>query len=207
MAELTRDVRRTDGLRRVVRTLFEWPWTALAFFVLFFGFLMLLAYFFPPLYQVRGLVLVKAGAEKSPLSYLPIGQVPMGNLATSMEDVNSEIAILTSRPVIEEVVDARIEAASEEEASVGAKLWLEEFQAWCQGIGLMPVVDEREAAILALQNNLSVEPLPISNVIEITYTSFSPKGAAKTVNFLLDAYVKRHGETHRNADSLAFFQG
>jgi uncharacterized protein involved in exopolysaccharide biosynthesis len=193
-------------MRRIVRTLFEWPGTALAFFVFFFGFLMLIAYLFPPMYEARALVLVKSGAEKSPLVYLPLGRAPIGNLTTSQEDVNSEVAILSSRPVIEEVVDRRIAAGEGEEPATGARAVLENFQAWCRSIGLLPVVDERETSILALQNNISIEPVPISNVIEISYLTFSPKGAARTINFLLDAYLRRHGETHRNPDSLEFFQ-
>lgn len=206
MPELKREVRRSDGMRRIVRTLFEWPGTALAFFVIFFGFLMLIAYLFPPLYEARALVLVKSGAEKSPLVYLPMGRAPIGNLTTSQEDVNSEVAILSSRPVIEEVVDRRIAAGEGEEPATGARLVLDNFQEWCRSIGLLPVVDDRETSILALQNNISIEPVPVSNVIEISYLTFSPKGAARTINFLLDAYLRRHGETHRNPDSLEFFQ-
>lgn len=206
MAELKRETRKSDGMRRIVRTLFEWPWTALGFFVLFFGFLVLIAYVFPPLYEVRALVLVKSGAEKSPLMYLPLGRGPASNLSTSLEDVNSEIAILTSRPVVEEVVDRRRGEGEVEETATGAKAVVEDFQAWCRSIGLLPEVDEREKAILSLQNDLTIEPVPMSNVIEITYTNFSPKAAARTVNFLLDAYLRRHGETHRNPDSLEFFQ-
>jgi uncharacterized protein involved in exopolysaccharide biosynthesis len=205
MVELKREARRSDGMRRIVRTLFEWPGTALAFFVIFFGFLMLIAYLFPPLYEARALVLVKSGAEKSPLVYLPLGRAPIGNLTTSQEDVNSEVAILSSRPVIEEVVDRRIAAGEGEEPATGARLVLEDFQEWCRSIGLLPVVDDRETSILALQNNISIEPVPVSNVIEISYLTFSPKGAARTINFLLDAYLRRHGETHRNPDSLEFF--
>ncbi|MFN0241784.1 MAG: GumC family protein [Planctomycetota bacterium] len=205
MSETRVESTPSDAARRVVRTLFEWPGTALLFFVLFAGFLMSLAYFFPPLYEVQALVLVKSGTEKAPISFLPQGALPGGAAGTTMEDLNSEIAILTSRPVIEAAVDRRKATSGPEAPAVGLKATFEDFQAYCRRIGLMPEMDEREQAILALQANLGVEPLPLSNVIEITFSSFNPRGAERTVNHVLDAYLEHHGTAHKSPDSAEFF--
>ncbi len=199
--------RRRDAQRRLLRTLFEYRWTAVGFFLTFLGFLMVIAYWFPPLYQVRATVLVKPGREKAPLLQVPLA-VASPNLSPALEDLNSEIEIILSRPVLERTVDRkRAESGPEPPPSSPLKVALDGFVDFCQGIGLLPVLDEREQAILSLGNKLSVEPVPLSNVIEISYRNWSPRAAARTVNILLDEYVAYHAEVHRTEGSVEFFEG
>lgn len=197
--------RRADGVRRVIRTLFERRWTAIGFFVGFFAFLMLIGYLFPPIYKVRGRVLVKSGREKLPVLQVPMAGRMGAQLTTTLEDVNSEIAILTSRPVIADAVD-RLLASHPEEVDAIEQSTMARFNAWCRSIGLKPELDRRENLILTLQDKLKVAALPLSNAIEIEFKSMSPRFAADAVNGVLDAYLERHGEMHRDAGALEFFQ-
>lgn len=198
--------RRRDAQRRLFRTLFQYRWTAIGFFVAFMAFLMVIAYLFPPLYQVRATVLVKPGREKAPLLQVPLSAA-MPNFNPALEDLNSEVEILLSRPVLERTVDRRrAESGPEPPPTSPLKKALDGFVTFCQDIGLLPVLDEREQAILSLGNKLSVEPVPLSNVIEIQYRNWSPRAAARTVNILLDEYVAYHAEVHRTEGAVEFFE-
>jgi uncharacterized protein involved in exopolysaccharide biosynthesis len=170
--------------------------------VLFFGFLLLIAYYFPPLFQSHALVLVKPGRESSPQSFVPVSSMPPGNISTTLEDVNSEVAIMTSRPVLLEVAQ-RIVAERQEKP----ENFFTRFQDWCRSVGLLPDLDPVQNLVLGLQDKIEPEPLPLSHVIELEYTSFDAKNAFKTLDYLLDAYVKHHGKVHSTPEALEFFKG
>lgn len=192
---------RNDSVRQVVRALFAFRFTALWFFVVFFGVLLLIGYFFPPIWQARATILVKAGRELLPQSILPTTMSPVSNIPTTAETVNSEISILTSRPVLEKVVD-RLLAEKEKEADN----FLTRFQEWCRSVKLLPRIEPRENMILTLGEKIEPEPLPMTNVIEITYASFNGKNAWKTVDYLVDAYLKQRSLVHSNPTALRFFE-
>jgi len=201
---------RPDASRRLVRTLFEQRWTALLFFVAFFGFVMLIAYQFPPLYKVQAKVLVKAGRQMTPLLQTPLVSGGGGKVAATMEDVNSEIEILTSRPVFEAAVDKLGEESPEAREKKRPKSLLANamsgLKAFAEDFGLVPKVEGREQRILQLRNKLAVEPIPLSNVIEVSYSSFAPRSAARSVNAALEAYIERHTEVHSSDGAYEFFR-
>ncbi|MSR46914.1 MAG: hypothetical protein EXS13_07610 [Planctomycetes bacterium] len=193
---------RNDSVRQVVRALFAYRFTAIWFFGLFFGFLLLIGYWFPPIYLAKALILVKPGREQLPQSIVPIAQAPSGNLTATVETVNSEISILTSRPVLEVVVD-RLLAEQEKKPDN----FLTRFQDWCRAVGLLPDLPQRENMILSLGEKIDPEPLPMTNVIEIEFTSFNDRAACKTVDYLVDAYLAQHSKVHSNPAALHFFGG
>jgi len=192
---------RDDSVRQVVRALFAYRFTALGFFALFFGFLLLIGYWFPPLYLGRALILVKPGRELLPQSIVPITMAPTGNVPATIETVNSEVAILTSRPVLEAVVD-RLLAEQEKKADN----FITRFQDWCRKVGLLPDLPQRENLILGLGDKIEPEQLPMSNVIEVEFLSFNAEAAWKTVDYLVDAYLAQRTKIHSNPTALAFFE-
>ena len=196
------DSARNDSVRQVVRALFAFRWTAFWFFALFFGFLLLIGYWFPPIWQAKALILIKPGREQLPQSIVPVTMAPSGNLAATSETLNSEISILTSRPVLEVVVD-RLLAEQEKKPDN----FLTRFQDWCRSVGLLPDLPQRENMILSLGEKIEPEPLPMTNVIEVTFTSFNDKSAFRTLDHLVDAYLAQHGKVHSNPAALAFFTG
>src|SRR5579863_894623 len=62
-----------------------------------------------------------------------------------------------------------------------------------------------EKAIKKLDSGLTVEPLPKSNVIRITYSSGNPKMAAQVLTVLDDVYLQKHEEVQRTPGQFQFF--
>ncbi|KAA3605785.1 MAG: hypothetical protein DWQ01_18450 [Planctomycetota bacterium] len=196
--------RKTDTQRKLIRALFQWRWTAIGFFVVFFGFLMLIAYTFPPMYQVEAKVLVKPGRQNAP--ELPVSMSDSaGFFVTSQEDVNSEIEILMSRAVRAVAVDRIIADRAGKPPSPPPK-FLEIFVETCQNLGLFPKLSEREQMILKFGNKVSVDPIPLTNVFEIKYKKFSAKDAERDIRYILDAYLAEHAKVHRLPGSEEFFE-
>ncbi len=192
---------RNDSVRQVVRALFAFRFTALWFFLVFFGVLLAIGYFFPPIYLARATILVKAGRELLPQSIVPITMAPVSNIPTTPETVNSEISIFMSRPVLEAAVDRLIAEQGEPSEN-----FITRFQDWCRRVKLLPTLSQRENMILTLGEKIEPEPLPMTNVVEVEFTSFSRTGAFKTVDYLVDAYLKQRRLVHSNPKALGFFE-
>lgn len=62
-----------------------------------------------------------------------------------------------------------------------------------------------EKAMKKLDSGLTVEPLPKSNVIRISYSSSSPKMAAQVLTVLDDVYLQKHEEVQRTPGQFQFF--
>lgn len=209
MSAAPQPTRRTDAQRRLVRTLFQWRWTAIWFFALFMGFTLMIAYWFPPIYKVEAKLLVKAGRQMEPVVAMPMAQAGAA-FRTSLEDVNSEIEIMLSRPVMERAADAIIaeqgppDPSKKPSSPVGAAL--DAFKTWAADVGLVPEVEPREKLINHLGTEMTVEPVPMSSIIEMTYTNFSAKSAEAYVNHVIDAYLEQHARVHSTPGAHAFFK-
>jgi uncharacterized protein involved in exopolysaccharide biosynthesis len=61
-------------------------------------------------------------------------------------------------------------------------------------------------AIERLHNNLSIEPLRKTDVIQVTYTAHNPRAASRVLNNLVNAYIEKHVSIHRPAGQMEFFE-
>ncbi len=129
--------RSNDTARRLVRAVFQWWMSGLLFFIIFFSFLMFLAYNLPASYTAKASVLVKSGRENAPDGTATTSEAV--KLTASAEDVISEINIMLSRPVLKQVVDDLEGWRSREDvdAKVGFGAKRLGFQNWCRSIGLL----------------------------------------------------------------------
>jgi uncharacterized protein involved in exopolysaccharide biosynthesis len=71
----------------------------------------------------------------------------------------------------------------------------------------MPVMSDREQAVIQIAKNLKVEPARKSNIIEIGYIAGSPKSAQAVVAALIDTYLAEHVRLNRPQGSHDFFVG
>ncbi len=69
----------------------------------------------------------------------------------------------------------------------------------------MPVLSDRDQAVIQIEKNLKVEPARKSNIIEISYIAGSPKSAQAVVAALIDAYLAEHVRLNRPQGSHDFF--
>ncbi len=196
--------RRTDTPRRVIRALFEFRKAMLGFFVVFFAFLMLIAYVFPPIWEVKGQVLVKSGRQNAPAG------VAMSNagarLDTNMEDVVSEMTIMMSEPVLQRVAERLLADVPEEQKETFVSRMKDGFQDFCISLGLLPDLPEGANLVQQLGKKVTVEIEPGSHVINLSYQHQGKGTAVRTINYLLEEYLEQHTAIHSETEALRFFE-
>jgi uncharacterized protein involved in exopolysaccharide biosynthesis len=141
------------------------------------------AYFFvPPLYESQAKLLVRYVVEKSSIDPLDSSSaVPGGSQGAIL--INSEVEILNSRDLIEEVVD-----------TIGIKRLL-------RGPGGKDPKDEAVRGILA---DLRVTAIKESNIISVSYKNRDPELAVRVLQELVRLYFEKHLEVHRSTGAFDF---
>ncbi|RMH03705.1 MAG: hypothetical protein D6702_05295 [Planctomycetota bacterium] len=205
MTTLPQPEHRADTPRRVIRALFEFRWSMIGFFVVFFALMMVIAYFFPPIWEAEAKVLVKAGRQNAPTS-VPYPTATVPRLDVTMEDVVSEISIMLSEPVVHEVAERLRAQAPEEVKETFISRFKEGLNDFLVGIGLKPDIPEGANLEEQLKRKVVAEIEPGSNVIVLTYHHFGKQTAVKTINWLLEAYLDQHTKIHSDSRALEFFE-
>lgn len=134
------------------------------------------------------------------------------------ESLNSEIALLRSQNVLEQVV-RKSDLTSRPGGWDGSKLWV-----WRHADGwhlagvlrpiayVIPFLRRPSQAVLTaravrrLSGKLDIKVLKLSDVIEVTYRSNDPQLAKTVLNSLGSVYLKEHALAHRPPGELAFFK-
>ncbi len=136
-----------------------------------------------PTYEAKSSLLVKFGRE---FVYRPeVGnKVPM--IAFNQEEaVNSEINILTSQDIIEQVIKT---------------IKLENI--YPDLVKNPPSrMTPMEAAVITFQKKLSAEGVKKSSVIEVSFQHKDPKVAARAVNLLVDFFKEKHLQVYGGTES------
>jgi uncharacterized protein involved in exopolysaccharide biosynthesis len=163
--------------REVLAIIFKKKWTlavvSVSLFVLVFGF----SYIITPTYRASTRILVKSGQEFQVRSDPgePVASVPY---ATKQEIVNSEIQILTSRDLIEAVIDR-----------IGlAKLY--------PRIAENPPSDQRpiDAAVKEFLADFSPVPVEQADVIDASYLNSDRDLAINALQALVQLYEEKHAQ-------------
>lgn len=193
-------------------------------FLVFFGtvFLGVVAYTLlgPESYQSEAKVLVRVGRESLALD--PTVDGPTVNLLQSREDeVNSELAMIKSRFLAEQVVDkitpAVFLAAGQNAGSAAERGFLSRVgsfleKGWRKIVPLSKDEKEednselKEAAIDNMTNSLAVGVEQKSHVITISFESKEPEFSHKVLNLFLSLYQDHHIQVHRSQAPPQFFQ-
>lgn len=190
-------------MKEVLTTLFRRKRAWLAFFACMVAFPMALAYLIPPKYEGKATLLLTPGRFKKP--FLPDERDDrISFMQVSMEDVGSEVELLTSQPVLARVVEAN---RLDREEPVPDSLWakraakavLDGVSGALVAVGLKPELPAREAAIGQLARKVKVEFVKRTNVIHVKYRASSPELAREVVNGLVDAYLAHHIKVHGHA--------
>lgn len=195
---------------------------AVVAFVMVFGAVIVFGLVFADRYEARMEILVDQSQLRRAdpvLTGVPDAQ-PIVNerMTSSDETLNSEIALLQSQKVLQQVVQ-NCGLNSELGIWDGVKEWI-----WTRAAGLhmdtplkaladvVPMFDRptppeiSAKAVSRLADKLHIEVLKMSDVIEVTYRSSDPQKAARVLNALGTVYLKEHALAHRPPGELAFFQ-
>jgi polysaccharide chain length determinant protein (PEP-CTERM system associated) len=144
-----------------------------------------------PTYEASSQILVKVGRENLYVPTVPTS----GNLnpiisVNRQEQLNSEIEILKSRSLAEEVIKSLGPATIYKDVSRS----------------LAGRHSPMEKAFLKLRKKLKVEGIKKSDVIQVKFKHKDPQMAATVVNTLIKYYLDRHLQVFKSPQSSSFFQ-
>jgi len=157
----------------------------------------------PPTYEASSRILVKLGRENL---YVPPTVAAGGNLnpvigVNQEAQINSEIEILRSRALAEEVVRALDPSDIYKDLGKRGKSLLARV---LPGTGTPH--SPFDVAVMRLQKDLKAEVVKKSNVIQITYKNEDRDVSALVVNSIVNRYLDRHLDVHKSPESYTFFQ-
>jgi uncharacterized protein involved in exopolysaccharide biosynthesis len=151
----------------------------------------------PRAYRSQAKLFVRLGRENAALDpTATFGQAPVVAVPPSREDdINSALEILTSRFLVEKVVD-----------SVGPAAILGRAAPAPADRPPAPADagPDRHLAIVKFTRKLEVEAVKKSNVLVISYNGPSPEVAQTVVSRLTDFYLERYAHLHRTPGAHRF---
>jgi succinoglycan biosynthesis transport protein ExoP len=189
--------RQESSLREFCTPVFRYKGKALALFVVLAGLVIISTFAAPQVYESEATLLVKPGRETVAADpTVPAGSIMY--LSRKMEEeLNSELEILRSRRLAEDVVDKigsdRLIAAKAT-GGLGRKL------------GLAPRTGTHDAAVRAVLDSFGADVLRGTNILRVTFQSTDPALAQKALEDLIGAYLDLHVQVHETGSSYELFQ-
>ena len=126
-------------------------------------------------------------------------------------EINSEVEILRSRAVLEDVVERlgaeMVLTGGEEGKTSGANSWMKTLytpisaaSTWLSGD-----ISQSERAVAALESSITVTSPRRTNVLIVKCKARDPKQAQRILQAYLGSYMVRHAKANRTAGSHDFF--
>jgi uncharacterized protein involved in exopolysaccharide biosynthesis len=193
---------RLPTLREIAAPLFRQRKLLLPAFVGVLMATVLLIIFVPQDYQAEMKILVKH--ERVDAAVSPGRDPALANAGdVTEEELNSEVAILSSRDLLEKVV-----VSCNLQNLQTNHFWDRIFNRTAsQGVGNRENDAKRiSQAVLGLEKKLKIEPLKKTNLIQVTYLSSDPQLAAHVLNVLGNLYLEKTVAVHRLPGAFEFFQ-
>ncbi len=181
IAEFNAAVQR---LRMVIRR--RWR-TFIFVFVVAAMAIQLVAFMWPGTFEARAAVLLQKTRFPQGVDADPKGQTTVVTGTVSEEEVNSEIAVLTSRKVLEATATAA---------------GLDRITPPIHGV---PYATPAQRALASLGDSIAVERLKESNILVVSYRAGNPQFAEIVLNELLKQYQSWHVAVHSQMDVQPFF--
>lgn len=159
--------------------------------------------FIPPTYESTSKILLRRGRSEPVVS----SEVETTREYVSAEvgevEMNSEIELLTSRPILAKVVE---QTGLAKQSNSGGGLLSRWFDSSYRKIHDQPDKAAVDRAILNLKKNLQVIPIKKSNVVQVSYRARDPELAANVLNTLSQAYIDRHLQLRQVSNATAFYE-
>ena len=188
--------------RDLLTFVFRWKNTVLGWWIFIVALTVVLVYILPPGYEAGSAVLVER--TKAPV----LAQT--GFTAPDMaEAMNTEMQIVSARPVIEAVVDdLALDAASAQGADEEAakKSLSARFRELLVDLGLRTQVPPREGWIEDLTKRITATPVVDSNVLRIAFSSPDPVFSMRVTNAATDAYIAHRRSIYASQGASEYFK-
>jgi uncharacterized protein involved in exopolysaccharide biosynthesis len=186
--------RAPNTVREVVAILFRNRRVVLVSFLATFAGVVLAVLLFGIRYRAETEILVKNQRGDEIISANNNQPLPTSDDNARMREINTEVALLQSNDLLEQVVkECGLDTSHRH-------FWSSWIPSW-GGEG-----SETAKAVHRLQKHLEINPLPDSNVIQVQYTSRDPEEAARVLNALDKFYIAKHVAVYRPQGALSFFQ-
>jgi uncharacterized protein involved in exopolysaccharide biosynthesis len=179
------------------------------FFVASLAICGLVIVFAPKSYRSEAKLLVRLGRENVILdSAATLGESAVVATPLSREnELNSVVAILKSRALAEQVVEAlgAETILDEGNSSRAVRVVQAGTASWLSNLKLLGQVPPREKAVLKLQEDVRVDTARKSDVVQVSCLSLTPELSQAIVSKLVELYVDQHIEWNRTPKAREFF--
>ncbi|MGD0917414.1 MAG: GumC family protein [Thermodesulfobacteriota bacterium] len=216
----SREERKPElSVRDICDVLFRHQWKFILFFLLVMSAVTLWTFISPEVYQSNAKLLVRLGRESVTLD--PTATTgPVVSAGQSREnEIKSELEILRSQELVEDVVDtigpsaflksnsALRDLSGEMVLKMSSKTRPPQASLLrsADGFFIEKGLSDRDKAILRISKNLEIEALKNSNIISISFKAKDQKLAQVTIEKLIAFYLDKHINVHRTAGSYEFF--
>jgi uncharacterized protein involved in exopolysaccharide biosynthesis len=153
----------------------------------------------PYRYQAGMKILVKR-ERADPVVTPDASTAPQFSLGVTEEEVNSEVELLKSRDLLENVVRT---CGLQDSINSPSRTVLAAMR---NGRGSPEPDKPIASAVRRLQKQLNVEVVKKTNLIAVNYESSDPKLAASVLSTLANLYLEKHLAVHRPPGAFDFFQ-
>jgi uncharacterized protein involved in exopolysaccharide biosynthesis len=200
--------RSTMGIRDVGRILFRHKRKMVIAFCSTLAVVVLALVVWPRSYYSEGRLLLRLGKESVGLDPTASMGQTVGVEGSRENEINSEMEILRSRVLLEDVVRRLGHEISSADSSgpVGnfvnavIKAPLSALKTWLNG-----EISPAERAVFELENSIRVNSPRRSNVIVVTCSARNPELAQRILQAYLDSYMIMHVKANRTSGSYDFF--
>lgn len=170
--------------------------TALSTFLIVMAFTLSL----PRTYLASATLLVNRARAEVPLAPNDSAQLIVG---LTEQDLNTEIEILRSRSLIEEVVRSLANEGGSERVEKG---WLShKIESIKARLG-SPRLSATNYLVIELQEEIRISAIRRSNAIRISYLSENPEWSARVVGTLTERYLERRVGAFKSSQAVSFFE-
>ncbi len=189
------------SLRDVLTIVFKRQVLIVTFAVTVFVLVTAVTLLLPRKYEVTSTLLVNKARAEVPLAPTDSPQLIMNQLTE--QDLNSEIEVLKSRQLVEEVVQAVASEAPAGDAEPGV---MAQAMSWLNDALNSRTLAKREALVVDLQRKIDVSAVRKSNVIRVSFESDDPEWATRVVGSLVDRYLEQRAERYQSPQAVSFFE-
>ncbi len=151
-------------------------------------------------YEVTATLLVNDARGEIPLVPAASQQVIISKVTE--EDLNSEIEILKSRQLVEEVVETVGAGRSSSEEDSWVDLGINRLKVFLGGVKLSAV----DGMAVNLLEEIEISSVRKSNMIRIAYQAEDPVWATRVVGTLIDRYLEQRVKRYQSPQAVVFFE-
>lgn len=195
--QIIRETSSDNPLRNFYNVAFRHKQKLILFFLCVMIAVALGTFLTPDSYQSDAKLLVQIGRESINLDQTTPQVQPVSIQLSREQELNSEVEILISEELAAAVVD-----------SLGVETILEGEIPSDEGVSLPispPKESTRKSAIRKVMNNLTIEVVERSNIIDLAYKAENPRLASHILSEVIDRYLEKRFKIYRTEGAYDFF--